>query len=96
MKALHPNAKVPKTNGFVLKEVPSSYRRKKASTNRALSEGGLGEAVVEAVKKKFGVDGSERVLESFRRIREGIEFEKMHEGKGLQVSEIRPWSWMPC
>lgn len=46
---------------------------------------GLGDAVEEAVLKKFGEDKTKRVLESFRRIREGNEFEQMHEGKGMQV-----------
>lgn len=50
---------------------------------------GLGDAVEQAVLEKFGEEKTKRVLQSFRRIREGDEYMQMHDGKGMQVRHFQ-------
>lgn len=82
---VHKVAPVPPRMAHVSRNSVSMPGRRSCAPRCTSGKMGLGDAVEEAILAKFGEEKTKRVLQSFRRIREGDEFMQMHNGKGMQV-----------
>lgn len=87
--AVHKVAPVPPRMVHVSRKSVSLPGRRSCAPRCTSGQMGLGDAVEQAVLEKFGEEKTKRVLQSFRRIREGDEYMQMHDGKGMQVRHFQ-------